>query len=86
MKGYILFFLLLFTYDLLLEVVSGIEHSDLTTSHFPNLLITLLNVWFLFFFQFQTQTIIRKGQLVLCPSSAKFRECKHENNKVLVPT
>ena len=45
MKEYILLFFLLITYELLLEFVLGIEHSpDLTTSHFLNLLTTLLNI------------------------------------------
>lgn len=44
MKGYILFFLLLFTYELLVEVVPGMAHSNLKTSHFPNLLNTLVNI------------------------------------------
>lgn len=57
MKGYILFFLLLFTYELLVEVVPGMAHSNLKTSHFPNLLNTLVNIWFLFFFEFHFQAI-----------------------------
>lgn len=45
MKEYILLFFLLFTYDLPLELVLGIEHSrDLTISHFLNLLTTLSNI------------------------------------------